>query len=127
METGTKMGMEMETTMGMEAMIPEVEIEGHCTLLAIEIANYLMDQKVRVYAARQAKNKIRMDNNPRDNHAQQPLYKRSPTVGADQRTLTCFECGNQGHYRSECPRLKNQNCGNQTRNGKARGRVYALG
>nr|GEV35105.1 reverse transcriptase domain-containing protein [Tanacetum cinerariifolium] len=36
----------------------------------------LMDQKVRAYAARQAKNKRRMDNNPRDNHAQQPPYKR---------------------------------------------------
>nr|GEV37979.1 hypothetical protein [Tanacetum cinerariifolium] len=46
---------------------------------------------------------------------------------ANQRTLTCFECGNQGHYRSECSKLKNQNCGNQTGNGKARGRVYALG
>ncbi|GKF95086.1 reverse transcriptase domain-containing protein, partial [Tanacetum coccineum] len=45
----------------------------------------------------------------------------------DQRTLTCYECGNQGHYRSECLRLKNQNCENQTGNGEARGRVYALG
>ncbi|GJS46982.1 reverse transcriptase domain-containing protein [Tanacetum coccineum] len=121
-----------------------------------------------------------MDNNLRDNHAQQPPYKRqnvarvytarpgekkeyartlplynkcklhhngpctkkcvnckkvgymardcrSPTAVADQRTLIYFECGNQGHYRSECPKLKNQNCRNQTRNGEARGRVYALG
>nr|GFC39575.1 hypothetical protein [Tanacetum cinerariifolium] len=36
---------------------------------AIQIANSLMDQKVRAYAARQADNKRRMDNNPRDNHA----------------------------------------------------------
>ncbi|GJZ41917.1 reverse transcriptase domain-containing protein [Tanacetum coccineum] len=49
-----------------------------------------------------------------------------PTATGNQRNLTCFECGNQRHYRSECPRLKNQNCGNQTGNGKARGRVYAL-
>ncbi|GJZ61351.1 reverse transcriptase domain-containing protein [Tanacetum coccineum] len=52
---------------------------------------------------------------------------RSPTAEADQRTLTCFKCGNQGHYRSECPTLKNQNCGNQTGNDEACGRVYALG
>nr|GEW05771.1 putative reverse transcriptase domain-containing protein [Tanacetum cinerariifolium] len=33
----------------------------------------------------------------------------------------------QGHYKNDCPKLKNKNCGNQTRNGKARGRAYALG
>ncbi|GKA95368.1 reverse transcriptase domain-containing protein [Tanacetum coccineum] len=102
-----------------------------------------------------------MDNNPKDNHVQQPAYKRqnvaraytagpsekkeyartlplcnkcklqhngsctvkcanfkkashmtrdcrSPTAAATQRTLTCFECGNQVHYRRECPRLKNR-------------------
>ncbi|GJS34917.1 reverse transcriptase domain-containing protein [Tanacetum coccineum] len=52
---------------------------------------------------------------------------RSPSAAADQRTLTCFECKNQGHYRSECPKLKNQNCGNQTGNGKSCGRMYTLG
>ncbi|GJV23232.1 putative reverse transcriptase domain-containing protein [Tanacetum coccineum] len=30
----------------------------------------------------------------------------------NQRTLTCYECGNQWHYRSDCPKLKN---GNQAR------------
>ncbi|GKC69714.1 reverse transcriptase domain-containing protein [Tanacetum coccineum] len=46
---------------------------------------------------------------------------------ANQRALTCFEFGKQGHYRSECPELKNQNRGNQTGSSEARGRVYALG
>ncbi|GJY77733.1 hypothetical protein Tco_0483534 [Tanacetum coccineum] len=49
----------------------------------IEIANSLMDQKVRVYGAIQAENKRRMDNNPRDNHAQQPPYKRQNVARAD--------------------------------------------
>ncbi|GJV11035.1 MAK10-like protein [Tanacetum coccineum] len=51
----------------------------------------------------------------------------NPTAANNQRTLTCFECGNQGHYRSDCPELKNQNRGNQSGNGEACGRVYALG
>nr|GEU44406.1 reverse transcriptase domain-containing protein [Tanacetum cinerariifolium] len=45
---------------------------------------------------------------------------------ADQRTLTCFNCGEQGHYPSECPELKNWNCGNQAGSSESRGRVYAL-
>ncbi|GJU85229.1 reverse transcriptase domain-containing protein [Tanacetum coccineum] len=51
---------------------------------------------------------------------------RNPAT-TNQRTLTCYECGNQGHYRSDYPELKNQNHGNQAESTKARGRVYALG
>nr|GEV48548.1 hypothetical protein [Tanacetum cinerariifolium] len=64
---------------------------------------------------------------------------RSPTVVADQRalvenqinTVMCYECGKRGYYRSDCPKLKNQNRGNTNgnaaRSSEARGRVYALG
>ncbi|GJV78839.1 putative reverse transcriptase domain-containing protein [Tanacetum coccineum] len=52
---------------------------------------------------------------------------RSPTTINNQRNLTCYECGNQGHYRSDCPELKNQNHGNQAGGTEARGMVYALG
>ncbi|GJU71573.1 reverse transcriptase domain-containing protein [Tanacetum coccineum] len=45
----------------------------------------------------------------------------------NQRTLTCFECGKQGHYRSKCPELKNRNRRNQDGSSEARRRVYALG
>ncbi|GKA36245.1 hypothetical protein Tco_0722736 [Tanacetum coccineum] len=45
----------------------------------------------------------------------------------NQRTLTCYECGNQGRYRSACPELKNWNHGNQAEGTEARGMVYALG
>ncbi|GJW65661.1 putative reverse transcriptase domain-containing protein [Tanacetum coccineum] len=41
----------------------------------------------------------------------------------NQRTLTCYECGNQGHYKSDCPELKN---GNQARGARTRGMVLAL-
>ncbi|GKC01961.1 hypothetical protein Tco_0993571, partial [Tanacetum coccineum] len=120
---------------------------------AIELARSLMDQKVRAYAARQADNKRRIDNNLGDNHAQQPPYKRQNvarayTVGPSEKkeyagtlplcnkcklhhngpcTVKRMNCKRVGHYRSEYPRLKNQNCKNQTGNGEARGRVYALG
>ncbi|GKB29031.1 putative reverse transcriptase domain-containing protein [Tanacetum coccineum] len=49
----------------------------------------------------------------------------------NQRVLTCFECGRQGHFRSDCPKLKDQNHGNKAGNkngvGKARGKAYVLG
>ncbi|GJR13776.1 reverse transcriptase domain-containing protein [Tanacetum coccineum] len=43
-----------------------------------------------------------------------------PINANNRRTITCYECGNQGHYRSDCPVLKNQGT-------EARGMVYALG
>nr|GEZ11910.1 putative reverse transcriptase domain-containing protein [Tanacetum cinerariifolium] len=43
------------------------------------------------------------------------------------RGITCFECGVQGHYKSECPKLKNGNQGNRTGNGNAEARAYAIG
>ncbi|GJU28710.1 hypothetical protein Tco_1167331 [Tanacetum coccineum] len=137
---------------------------------AIELANDLMDQKLRTYAEMQAENKRKLDNNNQD---QQQLLKKQYVVQAydvgsgekkpykgskplcpkcnyhhdgecvpkctnckkfghltkdcwhpinanNQRTITCYECGNQGHYRSDSPVLKNQDT-------EARGMGYALG
>ncbi|GJS78000.1 reverse transcriptase domain-containing protein [Tanacetum coccineum] len=44
-----------------------------------------------------------------------------------QRTLTCYECGGLGHYKRDCPELKNQNHGNQAGSMEARGVVHAFG
>ncbi|GJV52192.1 putative reverse transcriptase domain-containing protein [Tanacetum coccineum] len=38
---------------------------------------------------------------------------------------TCFECEAQGHFKRECPKLKNNNRGNQGGNGNALAKVYA--
>ncbi|GKC81789.1 putative reverse transcriptase domain-containing protein [Tanacetum coccineum] len=49
------------------------------------------------------------------------------TPGPNQGVITCFECGAQGHYRKDCPKVKNQNCGNKARVPDARGKAYVLG
>ncbi|GJY16697.1 putative reverse transcriptase domain-containing protein [Tanacetum coccineum] len=46
---------------------------------------------------------------------------------AKKRVVTCFGCSGQVHYKSDYPKLKNQNCGNKAANNDARGRAYALG
>ncbi|GKC58653.1 putative reverse transcriptase domain-containing protein [Tanacetum coccineum] len=164
---------------------------------AVRIANNLMDQKLKGYAVKNTENKRRFEVNQRDNHGQQPPFKR-PNVGGqnvarayttgnnekkpyngllplcnkcklhhegpctvryrkcnkvghltwdckvtisttstqrgqvvNQRVVTYFECGRQGHYRSDCPKLKDQNhrnkAGNKNGVGKARGKAYVLG
>ncbi|GJY41458.1 hypothetical protein Tco_0428728 [Tanacetum coccineum] len=120
---------------------------------AIEFATELMDQKIRTIAERQAENKRKFDDN--NQTQQQPPKKqnvaRAYSVGSCEKndyagtlplcnkckfhhngpciakTLTCYEYGNQGHYMSDCPKLKNQNHGNQTGGTEARRMVYALG
>ncbi|GJV26403.1 putative reverse transcriptase domain-containing protein [Tanacetum coccineum] len=161
----------------------------------VRIANNLMDQKSKGYALKNAKNKRRLEVNQRDNHGQQPPFKRQNVGGqnvaraytdgnnkkrgyaghlpycnkcklhhkgpctvkygkcnkvkhmardcknavavpaiqrallVNQRVPTCFECGRQGHYRNECPKLKNQNRGNKAgkKTKEARGKAYVLG
>ncbi|GJS74169.1 putative reverse transcriptase domain-containing protein [Tanacetum coccineum] len=43
----------------------------------------------------------------------------------NQKTGACYECGNTGHIKKNCPKLKNR--GNGNGNGTAQGRAYALG
>ncbi|GJV80443.1 hypothetical protein Tco_1516313 [Tanacetum coccineum] len=106
---------------------------------AIELANDLMDQKVHTFAERHAKNKRRLDNNPKDNHIEQPPYKRQNvaraySAGSSEKkeyagTLPlCNKCKfHHARALSVCPKLKNRNHRNQSGNGEACGRVYDLG
>ncbi|GJR38854.1 putative reverse transcriptase domain-containing protein [Tanacetum coccineum] len=54
------------------------------------------------------------------------ITQRAP-VANQKAAVTCYECGKQGYYMSECSKLKNHNHENQAGNGEARGRAYALG
>ncbi|GJW78695.1 putative reverse transcriptase domain-containing protein [Tanacetum coccineum] len=145
---------------------------------AIELANDLMDQKLRTYAERQNDNKKKADDSSRNNEQQQQHKKqnvaRTYTVGSGEKKAytgniplctkcnyhhtrqcapkcgnckryghatsdcrvntnnnknrkagACYECGNTGHIKRNCLKLKNRRNGNG--NGVAQGRAYALG
>ncbi|GJR60652.1 putative reverse transcriptase domain-containing protein [Tanacetum coccineum] len=171
---------------------------------AVRIANQLMDKKLQGYAARSAESKRRMESNSKDNHRQQPPFKRQNISGhnvvrayttgnnerrgytgphplcnkckyhhvgpcivkcsnckkvghltrdctatiatntqitpvGNQQGVVCYECGRPGHFRKDCPKLRNQNRGNQIRNrvgnktrnqtggNEARAKAYAIG
>nr|GEZ33844.1 hypothetical protein [Tanacetum cinerariifolium] len=107
---------------------------------AIEMATELMDKKIYTFVERQTENKRKQDDN--NNQAQQqPLKKQgvaiaytvgpgerkeSPVATNNHQNPTCYECGNQGHYRSDCLQLKNQDHRNQARGTRAHGMVHAL-
>nr|GEV25828.1 hypothetical protein [Tanacetum cinerariifolium] len=119
---------------------------------SIEFARSLIDKKnvARVYTIRHGKkreyagtlplcNKCKFHHNvswaakcmnyKRVGHLGQ--YCRSPAAANNQRalraiqnTVTCFECGNQGRYKSDCLKLKNKNHGSAIGNYEAHGRAY---
>ncbi|GJU94006.1 putative reverse transcriptase domain-containing protein [Tanacetum coccineum] len=69
----------------------------------------------------------RTDHLTRDCRSPVAANNNQRAQGANQRILTCFECGAQGYFKSNCPKLKNKNQENQAGNGNAVARAYAVG
>ncbi|GJT12282.1 putative reverse transcriptase domain-containing protein [Tanacetum coccineum] len=119
---------------------------------AIELANDLMDQKLRTYAERQNENKRKADDSrsilgtylydtgqcapkcgkcKRYGHATTDCRVKTNNNNSNnnnkknQKARACYECGNTGHIKKNYPKLKNY--GNNNENGPAQGRAYALG
>ncbi|GKB04687.1 putative reverse transcriptase domain-containing protein [Tanacetum coccineum] len=97
---------------------------------AIEFATELMDQKIRTLAERQVKNKRKFKDTSRNNQNQQQPFKRHNVARTYTCAPKCTNCKRTGHLtRSNCPKLKNKNQGNQAGNGNAmaiRPYVWAL-
>ncbi|GJZ88666.1 putative reverse transcriptase domain-containing protein [Tanacetum coccineum] len=105
--------------------IKKLEIELPKTLDdAIELANDLMDQKLRTYAERQNENKRKADDSSRNNHQQQPhkkqnvarAYTAGPATG--QCAPKMENARGDGHATTDC--RVNTNNTNNNNNQKAR-------
>ncbi|GJS74404.1 putative reverse transcriptase domain-containing protein [Tanacetum coccineum] len=123
---------------------------------AIEFATELMDQKIRTFADRQAKNKRKLDDNSRNNQNQQQPFKkqnvaRAYTAGPSKKKVyggskplcpkcnynhdgqcapRCNKCKKISHLACDCRGAAanaNTQRGNQAGNGNAQARAYVVG
>ncbi|GJZ87397.1 putative reverse transcriptase domain-containing protein [Tanacetum coccineum] len=80
----------------------------------------VMDKRIRTFADRQTENK-------RKSTASANNANNQKGTGSGQRPA-CYECRVQGHFKRECPKLKNNNnLGNQVGGGNAPAKAYAVG
>ncbi|GJS40841.1 putative reverse transcriptase domain-containing protein [Tanacetum coccineum] len=97
---------------------------------AIEFANDQMDKKVLTIAERQVERKRKLEFNAGNNQGSSgPNGNNNNRRNSEttQNAGTSYECGVQGHFERDCPKLKNGNCGNQRGNGNAPTKVYVVG
>ncbi|GJY01888.1 putative reverse transcriptase domain-containing protein [Tanacetum coccineum] len=74
---------------------------------AIHVANNLIDQKLKGYA-RNAENKRRVGHMTRDCTAVVVTNTQRALVG-NQSCIVCYKYGRPGHFKKDCPKLRNQN------------------
>ncbi|GKE23764.1 putative reverse transcriptase domain-containing protein [Tanacetum coccineum] len=113
-----------------------------------------MDKKIRTFAERQSENKRKQDDNQQQQQnkrqntsrayaagsgekkpykGSKPLSTANANTANNQRGTragqkpTCYGCGAQGHFKRDCPKLKNNNRDNQGGNGNAPVKVYVVG
>ncbi|GKA29132.1 putative reverse transcriptase domain-containing protein [Tanacetum coccineum] len=102
---------------------------------ATEMVIKVMDKRICTFADHQTKNKRKPDNNqqPQQQHQNKRQNTGKAYVVGTRGTRsgqkpTCFECGVQGHFKRECPKLKNNNNrGNQVGGGNVPANVYVVG
>nr|GEX68867.1 hypothetical protein [Tanacetum cinerariifolium] len=80
------------------------------------IGHLARDCKIRPATANNNNNNTNTNNN-----------NNQRAQGENLRNITCFECGVQGYFRSDCPKLRNGNQGNQAGNRNAVARAYVVG
>nr|GEX29367.1 hypothetical protein [Tanacetum cinerariifolium] len=87
---------------------------------AVEIATELMDKKIHTFAECETTSKRKSTTNTNNANNQRG-------TGSGQKP-TCYECGVQGHFKREWPKLKNNNNhDNQGGRVNAPAKVYAIG
>nr|GEX17382.1 hypothetical protein [Tanacetum cinerariifolium] len=118
------------------------ESKPHSMQEAIEFATEMMDKKMLSVVKRQAENKRKFKDTPRNNQNQQQPFKRNNVarayiVGPGEKKPyggtkpLCTKCNyhldRPCAQKSDCPKLKNENQGNQAGNSNVMARAYAVG
>ncbi|GKA51721.1 putative reverse transcriptase domain-containing protein [Tanacetum coccineum] len=71
--------------------------------------------------------RIRPANNNNNNNNNNNTTNNRNNNNNNQQGNGCFECGDQGHFKRNCPRLRNNDRGNQAGNDRAPAKVYVVG
>ncbi|GKF72717.1 putative reverse transcriptase domain-containing protein, partial [Tanacetum coccineum] len=80
----------------------------------------------RIRPANNNNNNNNCNNNSNNNNHNNNNNNRNSNNN-NQQGNGCFECGAQGHFKRNCPRLRNNDRGNQAGNDRAPVKVYVVG